>query len=176
MYLYSKETKNRDFFIQQKYKYQLILNTMKKVIFTTITILLIGWAGHTKAQNCEAIVEPYLTLHGYTAETYPEDKAEYRCLFSQASFFLTKDLPHGVTVFMITELTDLITGQKVTNDLTVDLNTFSYYRYNFFDFQRQDFDRTIYFQIGQGRDRVFLGVRCYNEAWRRATYPEEFTK
>lgn len=149
---------------------------MKKAIFTTFAIILMGWASQAKAQDCDAILQPLYALLGTTAETYPEDKAAERCLFSQNSFYLTNDLPHGATIFRLTELTDKLTGQKVADDFTVDLNTFSYYQYNFYDFQRQDFNRTIYFQIGPRSRHEYLAVRSFNEALDRTTHPEQFNQ
>lgn len=149
---------------------------MKKAIFTTIAILLIGWAGQTKAQDCDAILQPLYTLLGTTADEYPADKAADRCAFSHNAFYLTNDLPHGATIFRLTELTDKLTGLKVTEDFTVDLNTLCYYQYNFNEFQREDYYRTIYFQIGPRSRHEYLAVRCYDETWRRTYYPEEFNK
>ena len=56
---------------------------------------------------------------------------------------------------------------------TLDLNTFSYYTYNFDHFQGLDPRRTIYFDL-DGNGRHFLAVRRYEEALDRTANPEKY--
>lgn len=153
---------------------------MKKVIFIVFAVAVMGWAGHCQSEDsslsrdCDAIVRPYIDLNYIDAETYPAEKLQYRCDFSKAAFYIVSEVPNGATVFDLSDLTNLVTGRKVPQDYPVDLNTFSYYAYNFMDFQRQDFKNTIYFRMGSRRDHRYLAVRSTTETSLRITYPEKF--
>lgn len=148
---------------------------MKKVIFTLI--ILTGLAGTAMAQDCEAIVGPFLYLRGIEPSDYPEGKFEYRCTFSRNTFFLTDQVPQGSTIRDISELTDKMTDRNLAENFVVDLNTISLYRYDFERFQKgKDAERTIYFRLKGSNTHRYLGVRCYNDAMRRTSNPEEFVK
>lgn len=145
---------------------------MKKLFFTIVASLL--FCSFAQAQDCEAIVAPFLQMKGIKAADYPEGKAKDRCLFSQNSFYLTNEVPQASLVFEFGELTNMLTQQHPENN-EVDLNTLSYYLYNFMDFQVRDYHRTIYFHIGN-KDYRYLAVRCYDETMDRTYFPEKYIK
>ena len=147
---------------------------MKKIVITAVTVLLLGTAANAQNnRDCNAILRDYFAVSGHNPETYPPDKAEYRCQFSANSFYLTDDAPDGYIIFQFTELTNLLTGAHPAPVTTLDLNTFSYYTYNFDHFQGLDPRRTIYFDL-DGNGRHFLAVRRYEEALDRTANPQNY--
>lgn len=147
---------------------------MKKIVITAVTVLLLGTAANAQNnRDCNAILRDYFAVSGHNPETYPPDKAEYRCQFSANSFYLTDDAPDGYIIFQFTELTNLLTGAHPAPVTTLDLNTFSYYTYNFDYFQGKDHRRTIYFDL-DGNGRHFLAVRSYGETMDRTVSPEKY--
>jgi len=151
---------------------------MKKIVLTAIAVLLLGTVANAQNQgqrDCNAVLRDYYATSGHTPETYPPDKAADRCLFSENAFYLTDDVPDGFYIFQFTELTNKVTREHPAPVETVDLNTFSYYTYNFLDFQARDYHRTIYFDL-DGRGRHFLAVRSYDETMGRIIEPEKYIK
>lgn len=147
---------------------------MKKIILSASLVLLLGVAANAQSQrDCTAILRDYFAVSGHNPDTYPPDKAEYYCDFSFNAFYLTAEVPEGFTIFQFTELTNQLTGTHPAPVTTLDLNTFSYYTYNFHDFQVQDFHRTIYFALS-GNDHLFLAVRPYEEIFDRTNDPYKY--
>lgn len=147
---------------------------MKKFILTASVVLLLGVAANAQNQrDCSAILRDYFAVSGHNPDTYPPDKAENRCNFSCNAFYLTDDAPDGYTIFQFTALTNRLTGAHPEPVTTLDLNTFSYYTYNFIDFQALDYHRTIYFDL-DGNGRHFLAVRTYDETMDRTNEPEKY--
>ncbi|MBQ6068936.1 MAG: hypothetical protein IJK84_05480 [Bacteroidales bacterium] len=147
---------------------------MKKIILTAMVVMAFGWANESKAQDCRSIVRPMYILEGMDSTTYPVEKEEIYCIISHNAFFITQEVPEGAIVNDIGDLTDLITGQKLPKDYVADLNTISYYRYNFDKFRGKDFKQTVYFRMGKKGDIKYLGVRSYPEAMARWSNPEQF--
>ena len=146
---------------------------MKKIFLTTITATLFLMGNHLFAQDCEAIVAPYLRLGNIDRAEYPQPKFEWRCNFSHNTFFVTDQITEGATVFSISALRNLITDKTLPSNYSVNLETFSYWAYNFMDFQSQDYHRTIYFET-PGSEHRYLGVRCWDEAYDRTEFPENY--
>ena len=148
---------------------------MKKTLLI-IAAAVIGLAGNAQTQSqrdCNKIVEAYFATTGHDPETYPEDKFEYRCQWSANAFYFADAVPSTATVFDFAELTNAITGNHPAADFKVDLNTFSYYAYNFLDFQVQDYHSEIYFRL-QGNDHAYLVVRQWDEIMDRTNWPEKY--
>ena len=108
---------------------------MKKlVIIAALFMAAIG----AKAQDCEAIMLPYFRGNVQNMENYRDwapEKFDYRCIYAQAAFYVSDTVPAGMEVFSIKDVRDKITGAALPGDFVVDLNTLSYYAYNFGDFQ-----------------------------------------
>lgn len=110
---------------------------MKRVV---LAVALIVSALGLKAQNCDAIVLPYFRGDVARMEEYKSlapEKFEYRCMISQSMMDVSDTIPQGALTFNINELTDILTGEKLPADFVVDINTMSYYQYNFRDFLAQ---------------------------------------
>ena len=108
---------------------------MKKlVIIAALFMAAIG----ANAQDCEAIMLPYFRGNVQNMENYRDwapEKFDYRCIYAQAAFYVSDTVPAGMEVFSIKDVRDKITGAALPGDFVVDLNTLSYYAYNFGDFQ-----------------------------------------
>ena len=146
---------------------------MKKTVFIALTTVLFLAGNRLCAQDCEAIVAPYLSLGHIDRAEYPQPKFEWRCNFSHNSFFVVDEVPQGATVFSISELRNLLTDKNLPANYVVNLETFSYWGYNFIDFQAQDYHRTIYFST-PGSSHRYLAVRCWDEAYDRTEFPENY--
>lgn len=149
---------------------------MKKLFFATVALILVLCGKNVAAQDCWTIVEPLVIQRGLDTSTYPQEKLDMYCQISANQFYIASEVPAGAKLFDITELHDVLTGRNISSDFVLDLSTLSYYRYNFLDFQVQDFHNTIYFSVGKGSNATYLAVRSVVEAKERTYYPEQFVK
>lgn len=147
---------------------------MKKCFIILSMLLLAGMGSVLKAQDCEKITNAFLMSRGLDRDSYPEDKLEYWCQFSQNSFYITNDVPRGAKVFDLKDLTG-IDGTHPQMGVAIDLNTLSYWAYNFLDFQAKDYMRTIYFYTGV-RTARYLAVRSHDETMDRTNNPDKYEK
>ena len=147
--------------------------TMKKIVLTVLMIVLAGIAASVNAQDCEAIVRPYFQANNINPDDLVAEKYEWRCQFSYNAFYITSQVPEGATVFNFSELTDLVTKEHPSGNITIDLNTFSYWQYDFVEFQVQDYHKTIYFRTGS-RSTPYLALRCWDEIYDRTNHPEYY--
>ena len=108
---------------------------MKKlVVFAALFMAAFG----AYAQDCEAIMLPYFKGNVEKMESYytvAPEKFMFRCLYAQAAFYESDTVPAGMDVFSISTVVNKTTGVALPNDFVVDLNTLSYYAYNFGSFQ-----------------------------------------
>lgn len=110
---------------------------MKKII--AVAAMLMAFGG-LKAQDCDAIMLPFFKGDMQRMEEYKAvapEKFEYRCMISQSMMDVSDTIPQGALTFNINELTDILTGEKLPADFVVDINTISYYQYNFREFLAQ---------------------------------------
>ena len=145
---------------------------MKKALIITAALFMLGLLNPVKAQDCDAIVGPYLASRGLDSNNYPIEKIEYFCRVSQNSFYLVNEVPEGAVVYNLHVLTNKITGQRIPRDFVVDLNTLSLWEYDFLKFQVEHKNVTIYFRLGPKNTARYLAVRNYGEALDRTNFPE----
>lgn len=110
---------------------------MKKIIAVAAMLMVFGGL---KAQDCDAIMLPFFKGDMQRMEEYKAvapEKFEYRCMISQSMMDVSDTIPQGALTFNINELTDILTGEKLPADFVVDINTISYYQYNFREFLAQ---------------------------------------
>lgn len=108
---------------------------MKKII--VIAALFMAAFG-VYAQDCEAIMLPYFKGNVEKMNNYRNlapEKFEYRCAYSCAAFIESDTIPAGLAVYNISEVRSISTGESLPENFVVDLNTLSYYAYNFGAFQ-----------------------------------------
>ena len=147
---------------------------MKKIIFTVLAVIVLGWTNMSQAQDCRAIVRPMYILMQIDSTTYPAEKEAHFCQLSQKVFYLTQEVPNGATVYNLSDLTNTITGERLSQNYEVDLNTLSYWQYDFYRFHPQGKGQTVYFRIGRRSQHQYLAVRPYEEAQARVDHPEQF--
>lgn len=120
-----------------------------------LAILFFCAGGTLSAQDCEAIVLPMMKNDASRLAQYPSDKIAYHCTFSQLSFEVSDTLPAGVPVYEINEVRDVFTGVSMDKNVKVDLNTLSYYQYDFNRFQGMHANEYIYFHT-VGSEHLYL--------------------
>jgi hypothetical protein len=148
---------------------------MKKVLYIAVLIAMVGIGSRACAQNSTEIVRHYLEFRNIPPSEYPQEKFEYRCNFSRNSFYMCDTVPQGALVFNISELTNFITKQHPSENYVVDLEVFSYWAWDFLNFQKQDYTHTIYFDTHNATNR-YLAVRSWDEAYSRTALPERWEK
>ena len=97
--------------------------------------MLVMAASMVSAQNCAALLLPYFgsaELTAQFAQDHPE-KFNYHCCEARAAFYESDTVPAGAELRSITEVRDKETGVALSADFVVDLNTLSYYAYNFYE-------------------------------------------
>lgn len=110
---------------------------MKRVV---LAVALIVSALGLKAQNCDAIVLPYFRGDVARMEEYKSlapEKFEIRCSYARDMVDVADAVPQSALVFNISELTDLLTGNRLPESFVVDIDVFSFYQYNFIHFLSQ---------------------------------------
>lgn len=133
---------------------------MKKLVI--IAALLMAVAG-VKAQDCEALVLPYFGGDMESMEYYKSvapEKFNLRCGFARAAFYVSDTVPAGMQVRSISEVVEKASGNHLLNDIVIDMNTFSYYAYNFDAFS--SIKSGVCFST-PGSTHPFLILRSYNE-------------
>ena len=106
---------------------------MKKlVVFTALFMAAFG----AYAQDCEAIMLPFFKGNMEKLNNHRNiapDKFEWRCTYATAAFIESDTIPTGLAVYNISEVRSLATGETLPENFVVDLNTLSYYAYNFYE-------------------------------------------
>lgn len=146
---------------------------MKKTLFITVAAFLLGLSAPVKAQDCDAIVAPLITIRNLD-DSYPAEKLAHYCQISQNSFYFTEQIPDDAVAYNLREVTNSLTGENIPKNFVVDLNTFSYWGYNFIQFQAKHQHQTIYFRLGSNNTYPYLAVRPREEAHARTDYPERY--
>lgn len=128
-----------------------------------LIVMFLAVCGQAMSQDCRAIVMPKYGNNEDAFNRVPEGKVEVFCNYSQAMFYETDSLPKDAYVYSISELVSRLDGQHIDKGFVVDLNTLSYYEYNFSDFQVKHFYSHIYFSTPASAHK-YLGVRTMEEA------------
>lgn len=136
---------------------------MKRIVFLALlTAALTG----LRAQNCEAIVLPLFNGDKAVLASCPAEKIDYHCRYSRNAFYVSDTVPEWAEMKSLTELRNKMTGETLTNDFVVDLETLSYYAYNFIDLQCQyrETDVVICFRTPKS-EHPYLVLRSLKEIY-----------
>ncbi len=137
---------------------------MKKMVIIAALFMV---AAGVRAQDCEALMLPYFGNDRVSMENYQTAapyKYEWRCAYAKAAFYEADEVPAGADVFQISEVKDKFTGNTLSANYVVDLNTLSYYGYTFYDFQLRypKGDKTLCFAT-PGSVHPYLVLRSIEE-------------
>ena len=147
---------------------------MKRLILVAAAIMAIGVSG-LRAQDCNAIMLPFFNGDAERLAAYPAEKLEWRCQYARNAFYWSDTVPEGAVVKSITEVVNRQTGIRMTADVQINLNTLSYYAYNFNDIQLiyPKPNVTICFST-PGSEHPYLVLRSIDETYYRTESPEQY--
>ena len=140
-----------------------------------IMFSVLGAWGNVQAQGCLDLLEPYFKFNNTNPEDYPQEKLEWRCRYVRAAFYMTNTIPENVPLYEISEVTDVFTGSHMSENEVIDIETLSYYQYDFARFQHMNDKVTVYFRLRHGKYK-YLALRPVIEMLDRASFPENYYK
>lgn len=132
---------------------------MKKLFYIGVMMCL-GMTSGAFAQDCEYILLPKFGNDYLKLVTYPTSKLDYFCRLSSNSLFVTDEVPQGATVYDITVLKDVQTGQNLPSNFRVNLDSLSLYAYDFARYRVVNESESVYFRT-PGSEHQYLGLRSY---------------
>ena len=145
---------------------------MKNLVPLFVLVVLLG--GKTiQAQDCHAIVLPKCNYDEELLASMPEEKLAIHCAYAYNMFYFADEWPEGAPIYAIEEVKFYRDGTKLDKNIKIDLETFSYYAYNFVEFQAKHNGKEIYFMT-PGSEHPYLVLRTGQEAGLRADYPERY--
>ncbi|MBR4505727.1 MAG: hypothetical protein IKP21_03030 [Bacteroidales bacterium] len=141
---------------------------MKRIFF--IVAMLMTTVG-MNAQDCATIMLPFFGGDQERMAEYPAEKLEWRCNYARNAFYVTDEIPAKAVLYTIDEVKDKWTGEALPRNFSVNLNTFSYYAYNFIDIQHRfkDLNTTICFET-PGSEHRYLVLRSLNDIYNRTEF------
>lgn len=144
---------------------------MKRIVF--IVAMLMASVG-MNAQDCATIMLPFFGGDQDRMAEYPAEKLEWRCNYARNAFYVTDEIPEKAVLYSIEEVKNKWTGESLPRDFNVDLNTLSYYAYNFIDIQHKfkDLNTTLCF-VTPGSTHRYLVLRSLNETYNRTEFGTE---
>ncbi|MBR1793015.1 MAG: hypothetical protein IJ764_05185 [Bacteroidales bacterium] len=140
---------------------------MKKIaLWVCLSVALSSLSAvYAQQTDCYAIVLPKFHYNEARVSQMPQEKLEWYCNFSRNSFFVCDTLPADAAVYDISELKSKQSGEKVSPDFVVDLNSLSYYAYDFDTYRYRHYGSSVYFRT-PGSEHAYLAIRPYIEAMR----------
>lgn len=129
-----------------------------------VGMLLFAALGSLKAQDCEALVLPYFNNDRGAMSQCPADKIQYYCFVAKAAFYESDTVPAGAEMHNISEVKDIKGSNHLSQNFVVDMNTLSYFAYNFEQFQLRDIHKTICFYTPSSK-HPYLVLRSYYEMY-----------
>ena len=128
-----------------------------------------------KAQDCDAILLPYFNNNRDAMENMAPAKLDQICRFARNAFYESDTIPAGAHVMSITEVKDKLNNVPLPANLVVNLETLSYYQYNFRRLQLTypKPDAVICFTTPSSK-HPYLVLRSIEEMYYRTEYPENY--
>ncbi len=123
-------------------------------------MMCLGLTTNAFAQDCECILLPKFNNDYLSLVSYPTSKLDYFCRFSSNSLFVTDEVPRDATVYDITVLKDVMTGQNVPANFRVNLDSLSVFAYDFARYRVVNDPESVYFRT-PGSEHSYLGLRSY---------------
>ncbi len=132
---------------------------MKK-IGIVIMLLMASWCAN--AQDCSVLVLPYFGNNSEDMAKCPADKFQIYCMIARNAFYVSDTVPTDAEMYSINAVKDNFNSNFLPENFEVDLNTLSYFGYNFNLFQLSDPNKTICFST-PGSTHPYLVLRSYYE-------------
>lgn len=150
---------------------------MKKIYayFCFVIMTLACGVVYAQQSDCRDIVLPKLKYDVQRLDRMPAEKVEWYCAFSRNSFFETDTIPQDAVVYDISVLKFKKDGSNVGSDFVVNLNTLSFYAYDFDLYRHKHFHSTVYFHTPSSA-HAYLAVRSYIETMRLTNAKPQKTK
>ena len=142
----------------------MLLHSKHKKLWFFVAVFVASVVGLSpcRAQNCDSLVRPKYVTAPQVLDQLPQHKIQFYCNFAYNAFFWSDTLPQDAVVYNITDVSHKITGQHITQNTIIDRNTFSYYAYDFDEFQYRHYYQFIYFHVGDGNVAKYLVLRDIN--------------
>ena len=134
---------------------------MKKIVLAAT--LMLAFAG-LQAQDCEALILPKFQNNREYMERCPTDKQMYYCYVARSAFYESDTIPAGAVVKEIGEVREMWGQGYLPKDYVVNLNTLSYFGYNFEWLQLESRDSwTVLCFRTPASAHPYLVLRSYGE-------------
>ena len=140
----------------------------KRVLFAMV---LLGASFGLKAQDCNAIMLPYFGGDADRMANYmavAPEKFEYRCVYASNAFYEADAVPADAEVLPISIVQSRFSEDRLSDDIVVDINTFSYYAYNFNALQMSYSDDKVLCFSTPSSAHPYLVLRSLHEMLRIA--------
>lgn len=138
-------------------------NRKFSLVLTAIAIFFVSIQNVVSAQDCDKLVRPLFAQTPDVYDNLPQPKMDYYCNFAQNSFYWANRPPQNAHMYDISAVKNKATGENLLQDIEIDLDTFSYFAYNFEEFQYQHYYEETYFKVGSGKKVKYLVLRHYND-------------
>ena len=136
--------------------------TKHKRMLSFATLLMIMAIGTCAAQDCESLVRPKFDGTPGVYDQLPQQKIQHYCNFAHNAFYWSDTLPQNAVTYNISDVRSKSSGQHLPQNTSIDLRSFSYYAYDFEDFQHRHYHDHIYFKVGSGTGIRYLALRDIN--------------
>ena len=137
-------------------------HNIKPVLLLMLLATVLTVANRAAAQNCNSLVQPKFADAPGIYNQLPQHKIQFYCNFAYNAFYWSDTLPQNAVVYNISDVTCKATGTNIAQNQTINLDFFSYYAYNFDEFQNRNYHSFIYFRVGMGTSVRYLVLRDFN--------------
>ena len=124
-----------------------------------------------QAQDCEYIVGGKYNYNENIMSLMTPAKLDWYCRFSRNNFYVVNEVPQGATVYSISVVKNIKTQENLTTDFVVNLDSLSYYVYDFGKYQGRNQGETVYFSTPNS-EYPYLAVRSYLDAMNMTGEPD----
>lgn len=144
----------------------------KRIILIAAVLMLFG-GNSILAQDCRTIVLPMCNYNEDEYEMIPEDKLEIHCAYSRNMFYFADEWKEGNPIYNIWDVRENRSGNMLDKNVKINLDSLSYYAYNFIEFHARHNGKEIYFYTPQSEHK-YLVMRTTNDALNRTKFPENY--
>lgn len=131
-------------------------------LWCVVAVFVIAALNTAVAQNCDSLVQPkFADAPGYFSQL-PQHKIQHYCNFAHSAFYWSDTLPQNAVVYNISDVSSKATRRHISQNANINLEFFSYYAYNFDEFQYRHYHDFIYFRVNVGNGIKYLVLRDIN--------------